>query len=125
MRTLGPEERDRSVGGGVVATLVPSIALADVLVHHQNIRRPLNRPRIVPTERLLRVLDHPDPFAAPRSRTRGLRFDATDVSWSRGDGPKVRGTGEAIAMAIAGRLAALDDLTGDGVRVLRTRLGSS
>ena len=116
---------ERSVRGGVVATLVPSLALADVLVHHQDIRRPLNRPRAIPPARVVSVLDHPDPFASPRRRTHGLRFAATDVSWSRGDGPEVRGTGEAIVMAIAGRTAALDDLSGDGVRVLRTRFGSS
>jgi uncharacterized protein (TIGR03083 family) len=116
---------DRSVGGGVLATLVPSLALADVLVHHQDIRRPLNRPRAIPPARVLSVLHHPDPFTSPRRRTHGLRFAATDVSWSRGAGPEVLGTGEAIVMAIAGRPAALDDLRGDGVRVLRTRFGSS
>jgi hypothetical protein len=54
-----------------------------------------------------------------------LRFAATDVSWSRGEGPEVKGTGEAIVMAIAGRSAALDDLSGDGVGLLRTRLAST
>ena len=113
-----------SIGGGIFATLAPSLALADALIHHQDIRRPLKRPRAVPTERLLRVLDHPDPFASPRSRTRGLRFSATDVSWSRGEGPEIRGTGEAIVMAIAGRRAVIDELDGDGVPVLEGRLGT-
>jgi uncharacterized protein (TIGR03083 family) len=116
---------ERSIGGGSFATLVPSLALADALIHHQDIRRPLNRPRAIPPERVLSVLDHPDPFASPRRRTRGLRFAATDVFWSRGDGPEVRGTGEAIVMAIAGRSAAIDDLSGDGVDVLRTRFDTS
>ena len=116
---------ERSTGGGVVATFAPSIALADALIHHQDIRRPLNRPRAIPPERLVSVLNHPDPFASPRRRTRRLRFAATDVSWSRGNGLEIRGAGEAIAMAIAGRGAALADLSGDGVEVLRTRLGSS
>jgi uncharacterized protein (TIGR03083 family) len=113
---------ERSIGGGTFATVAPTLALADVLVHHQDIRRPLNRPRPIPPARLLRVLDHPDPFASPRCRIRGLRFAATDVAWSRGDGPEVRGPGEAIVMAIAGRSVALDDLSGDGVDVLRSRL---
>ena len=116
---------ERSIGAGIFATLAPSLALADALIHHQDIRRPLDRPRSIPPERVLNVLNHPDRFATRRSRTRGLRFAATDVSWSRGDGPDVRGTGEAIVMAIAGRPAALDELSGDGVRVLRDRLGSS
>jgi hypothetical protein len=50
---------------------------------------------------------------------------ATDLTWSRGDGPEIQGAGEAIVMAIGGRPAALDDLTGDGVEVLRTRLAST
>ena len=113
---------ERSIGGGVFATFAPSLALTDALIHQQDIRRPLNRPRDIPTARLLTVLDHPDPFTSPRRRTRGLRFTATDVGWSHGDGPEVRGTGEAIAMAIHGRAAALADLDGDGTDVLRARL---
>ena len=105
-----------------MARLLPSIALADVLVHHQDIRRPLGRPRTIPPDRLLRVLDHPDPFAVPRRRTKGLRFVATDVPWSSGDGPEVRGTGEAIAMAVAGRPSVVAELSGDGVPVLSDRL---
>jgi len=115
---------EHSVGRGVFATLAPSLALADVLVHHQDIRRPLGRPRAIPAARVRRVLDHPDPFTSPRRRTRGLQFIATDLPWSSGDGPEVRGTGEALVMVIAGRAAALGDLAGDGVRVLRTRFDS-
>ena len=113
---------ERSIDRGVVAGVAPAIALADVVVHHQDIRRPLHRPRDIPPARLLGVLDHPDPFAVPRRRVRGLRFVATDVDWSRGGGPEVRGPGEAIAMAVAGRRAALNDLDGDGVDLLRSRL---
>jgi uncharacterized protein (TIGR03083 family) len=115
----------RSVHGGLIATITPGIALADVVVHHQDIRRPLNRPRSIPTARLLAVLDHPDPFASPRSRTRGLRFVATDIDWTRGDGPEVEGTAEAIMMAIAGRAIALDDLTGPGLDQLQHRIVAS
>ncbi len=113
---------ERSARGGIVARLFPSIALADVLVHQQDIRRPLSRPRPIPSDRLLPVLEHPDPFAVPRRRTKGLRFVATDVSWSSGDGPEVRGTGEAIAMAVAGRPSVVEELSGEGVPVLSDRL---
>jgi hypothetical protein len=50
----------------------------------------------VPKDRLLSVLDHPDPFAFPWRNTRGLRFGATDVDWAKGRGPEVRGPGESI-----------------------------
>jgi uncharacterized protein (TIGR03083 family) len=114
-----------SIGRGPFATLLPSIALADVLVHQQDIRRPLGRERTVPADRLMAVLDRPDPFANPGRRSRGLRFEATDIAWSKGEGPEVRGTGEAIALAVAGRDVALDELEGDGVAVLRKRISQT
>ena len=43
------------------------------------------------------------------------------MSWARGNGPEVIGTGEAVLMTIAGRSAALADLTGSGVAVLAER----
>lgn len=111
-----------SVGRGPFARLAPSSALADVLVHHQDIRRPLGKLRTIPAERLRTVLDRPDPFARPKQYTRGLRFVATDVDWANGDGPEVRGTGEALALAMVGRPVVLDELTGDGVQTLRERM---
>jgi len=113
---------ERSIGHGTLARVSPATSLADVLVHHQDIRRPLGRARSIPQERLLSVLDHPDPFAFPWRHTRGLRFVATDVDWHKGSGPEVRGTGEAIALATVGRPVVLDELTGDGVPELRRRL---
>jgi hypothetical protein len=38
-------------------------------------------------------------------------------------GPEVRGTGEAPALAAAGRPIVLDELEGDGVGELRGRMG--
>lgn len=40
---------ERSIGHGTLARLAPATALADVLVHHQDIRRPLGRTRSSPT----------------------------------------------------------------------------
>lgn len=39
----------------------------------------------------------------PRKRAEGLRLVATNLDWSAGEGPQVRGSGEAIMMAITGR----------------------
>ncbi|MDO3649139.1 maleylpyruvate isomerase family mycothiol-dependent enzyme [Nocardia mangyaensis] len=107
---------------GRLARFAPRVVLADLMVHHQDIRRPLNRPRTIPADRLVAVLDHPDPFAFPGTRTRGLRFIATDVAWSAGKGPEIHGPGEAIALAAVGRPVALADLTGPGLPELRRRL---
>ena len=49
---------------------------------------------------------------------------ATDVEWAHGDGPEVRGPGEAIALASLGRQAALPDLEGDGVAHLSELIGA-
>ncbi|MEU7216228.1 maleylpyruvate isomerase family mycothiol-dependent enzyme [Nocardia iowensis] len=106
---------------GRIAKYAPRLILADVMVHQQDIRRPLGRTRTIPADRLTTVLDHPDPFALPWRRTKGLRFVATDVSWSKGSGPEVRGPGEAIALAVVGRAVAVDELAGDGVAELRRR----
>ena len=96
-------------------------ALADTLVHHQDIRRPLALPRAIPADRLRVVLEHPDPFTGARRRAKGLRFVASDMDWSSGTGPEVSGPAEAIVMAVAGRGAALDDLAGAGKELLTER----
>ena len=58
----------------------------------------------------------------PRDRLVGLRFIATDQDWQRGEGAEIHGSSEAIAMAVSGRPAALDDLAGAGTDVLRPRI---
>ena len=55
----------------------------------------------------------------------GLCFIASDQEWRHGDGPEITGTSEAIAMAVSGRPAALDDLAGPGLAVLRPRVAPS
>jgi hypothetical protein len=46
---------------------------------------------------------------------------ATDSEWTHGSGPAVSGPALALVMAMTGRPAALDDLSGDGVEILRQR----
>lgn len=111
-----------SVSGSWFLRFFPQLTLADHVVHQQDIRRPLGLPRVVDAERLRMVLDHPDPFARPSRHIRGLRLVATDMAWERGDGPVVRGTGEALALAMVGRDAVLDELDGAGVHELRSRI---
>lgn len=108
---------------GTLSKWMPRVILADMLVHQQDIRRPLGLPRDIPADRLTAALDHPDPLASPWRYTRGLRFVATDIPWARGSGPEVRGTGEALALAVVGRSVVLDELEGDGVPELRRRCG--
>jgi uncharacterized protein (TIGR03083 family) len=92
------------------------IALTDGIIHQQDIRRPLGLPRTIDPERLCTALDFARyaPTLRGAWRTRGTRLVATDVDWSAGKGDEVRGTGEALLMAMAGRRAALADLDGPG-----------
>ncbi|KUI27253.1 DinB family protein [Mycobacterium sp. IS-1742] len=109
---------------GLTARLGGMIGFVDGTIHHQDIRRALNRPRTIPAERLSRILPllPGNPTLGAGRRIRGLRLRATDVDWTHGDGPEVAGPGEALMMAMAGRPAALADLAGPGKAVLAQRM---
>jgi hypothetical protein len=68
----------------------------------------------------------PGPTAAVPSRStiEGLRVEANDGPFATGTGPLVRGTTLALTMAMAGRHAYCDDLTGPGVPTIRARCSS-
>jgi uncharacterized protein (TIGR03083 family) len=80
---------------GLTAGFGGMIALVDATVHHQDIRRALNRPRTVPADRLMRVLElvPGNPRLGAGRRIRGLRLRATDIDWAHGSGPDVSGPG--------------------------------
>lgn len=107
-------------------TAGPEAPLTDLLVHGEDVRRPLGITRTIPADRLRTALDF-----LQTSKTRGfvgrgwltdLRFEATDLDWHHGDGALLRGPGASLVIAMCGRPAGLDDLEGDGVAVLRSRL---
>ncbi|CAA9280105.1 MAG: hypothetical protein AVDCRST_MAG54-3534 [uncultured Actinomycetospora sp.] len=113
---------------GLTAQFGYRIALTDGAIHQQDIRRPLGLPRAIPPERLRAVLDFAMVAPPVRAfvRTRGLRLVATDLDWSSGRGTaEVRGPGEAVLMAAAGRADALDELEGPGVATLAGRCGTA
>jgi uncharacterized protein (TIGR03083 family) len=114
-----------NVKKGIAKVIKPTEGLVDHLIHHQDIRRPLGMPREMPADRLVAALDVVPGlagFVASKQRVAGLRLVATDVDWCHGDGPEVRGTGEAILLAASGRRATLDELQGDGLGTLRERV---
>lgn len=99
--------------------------LTDLLVHGQDIRRPLGLAREFPADRLLaslRFLQTEPRGFSKKGRLAGLALEATDLDWSYGSGAAVRGSGEALLLAMSGRPAALADLDGDGVKLLADRL---
>jgi uncharacterized protein (TIGR03083 family) len=101
--------------------------LSELVIHQQDIRRAIDRPRSIPADRLAAVLDFSTSKAGHMSvnfarwRVRGLRLVATDSAWTSGRGSAVAGPGEAILMAVNGRDEALRDLSGPGLATLTRR----
>ncbi|WP_431956221.1 maleylpyruvate isomerase family mycothiol-dependent enzyme [Nocardia lijiangensis] len=116
--------RARQQPVGLTAWFGGRVALAEAMIHHQDIRRPLGLARTIPPPRLRAALDFVRfaPLIRGAWRVRGLRLVATDIDWAFGAGPEIRGTGEALLMAMAARPAALDDLTGPGHPRLARRI---
>ena len=113
---------------GITRFIKPTEGLLDHVVHHQDIRRPLGQPRQMPEARLVAALEVAPAlsgFVGSKARSAGLRLVATDVGWRHGDGPEVQGTGEALLLAMTGRAVVLNELTGDGVEVLRQRAAAT
>jgi uncharacterized protein (TIGR03083 family) len=117
MRTSIPPRGLTSAFGGM-------IALVDGMIHQQDIRRALGRPRIIPPDRMRRVLDYALTSPATRGayRTRGVRLVATDLDWNHGDGLEVTGPAEALLMAMAARPDAFNQLSGPGKELLAQRI---
>jgi len=100
--------------------------LADLVLHGQDIRRPLGLPFAFPEAAVRPTLVHlVAPRArfgfVPRGRLDGLRLEATDLDWSHGAGELIRGPGASLAYAMSGRPAAFAELDGPGVAVLAAR----
>jgi uncharacterized protein (TIGR03083 family) len=116
--------RDHLQPRGLTAAFGGMVALVDGMIHHQDIRRSLGRPRNVPPDRLVRVLGlvPGNPRLGAGRRIRGLRLRADDIDWAHGRGPEITGPGEALLMAMTGRRAAVADLAGPGLDTLAARL---
>ena len=98
--------------------------LGEVVVHAQDIRRPLGMTRTPPVDTVTpvaRFYARRDFTVSGRSAIAGLRVEATDGPFTTGDGPLVRGATLALTMAMAGRRAYCDELTGPGAPTLRSR----
>ncbi|NKY36452.1 maleylpyruvate isomerase family mycothiol-dependent enzyme [Nocardia speluncae] len=101
---------------GLTAGFGGRVALVEAMIHQQDIRRPLGLPRSIPPRRLHVALSFTRyaPLIRGAWGTRGVRLEASDLAWAHGTGPIVTGPGESLLMAMAGRPAALDDLSGPG-----------
>jgi uncharacterized protein (TIGR03083 family) len=98
--------------------------LSETVVHSADIRRPLGMTRDYPDQVLVQTADFvkvTNLLLGAKKRIDGLSLRATDADWATGSGPRVSGPLLSLIMAMTGRQAALDDLTGEGVSVLRER----
>jgi uncharacterized protein (TIGR03083 family) len=98
--------------------------LGETIVHSEDIRRPLGIKHDYPAEAVVTVADFfkgSNLLIGSKRRIDGLTLRATDAEWSHGTGPEVAGPILSLVMAMTGRKAALDDLSGEGVSTLRSR----
>jgi uncharacterized protein (TIGR03083 family) len=98
--------------------------LGEVVVHGDDLRRPLGLSHQTPEAALAVVADSwkkTNVLIGSKRRIEGLRLAATDSTWTHGDGPEVSGPLQSLVLAMTGRKQVLDDLLGDGVAILATR----
>lgn len=99
----------------------PMAPLSDVIVHGLDMCRPLGVEHRVPDHRMITMLEFlvpatgAAPFKGPELR---LQWRATDLDWTRGDGPIIEGSAGALALVLTGRSSALADVTGSGAERL-------
>jgi uncharacterized protein (TIGR03083 family) len=127
-RGATPEEtldRFRKVGP-IASPIKPSPAgLGEVIVHSEDIRRPLGLHHAPDATGLRAVADFfvtKDFAVKSKTLAQGLTLRATDSDFRAGAGPEVSGPLLSLVMAMAGRAAVLPDLDGDGVAELGRRL---
>jgi uncharacterized protein (TIGR03083 family) len=127
---LSPRRDNARTGATPIG--MPSVAaLADAVVHGLDVRRPLGLPGQVPADTLAPLaafaLGTPWPMNAvvggsARRRVAGLRLVATDADWVHSAGPDVRAPAEALLLLLYGRRVSREELEGDGVEVLASRM---
>ena len=100
-------------------------SLVEAVIHGEDIARPLSRRVDVSPRSLVTVAEiarNTNPILGGKRRSTGLTLRASDVAWSAGIGPEVTGPLASIILAITGRPTGLDDLSGEGLDALRTRV---
>ena len=130
---LGATPQDTLAGFREVVTSTTAASghtpawLGEVVVHGQDILRPLGLPGATPPERaelVARFFVSRDFTVPSRTTAAGLRIRGDDSDLDVGSGPEVVGPTVALTMVLAGREAFLADVTGPGVAILAERIGT-
>lgn len=112
--------------------VTPFETLLDIVVHGQDIAVPTGRTLAVPPDVAAVVATRAWDYQTTRRGRRkaqvfrtlpftGHRLVATDIDWSAGDGPEVRGPVLALVLLMTGRPVVLPSLSGEGVESLAAR----
>jgi uncharacterized protein (TIGR03083 family) len=105
----------------------PEAPLSHLVLHGEDVLRPLGVEHRVDARAAELVLDQCLTPRAEGLRAAGLidgvTLVASDLDWRRGDGPEVIGTASALLTTLAGRSAALGELSGPGADAVRERVG--
>ena len=103
----------------------PPVPLSEVVVHTEDVARPLGRTVDRAPEALVASLDfyrQAQPLIGGKKRSEGLHLVADDVGWEHGSGPTVSGRAIDLLLALSGRRAGLGGLSGDGAATLTSRM---
>jgi len=98
--------------------------LGETIVHAEDVRGALGIAHEYPIPAVVAVADFytgSNVLIGAKRRVEGVTLTATDTAWTHGTGPQVSGPVLQLVLAMTGRTAALDALTGDGVATLRGR----
>ena len=98
--------------------------LVDLLVHGQDISRAIGSPLNVATLPCLAALNHAcaSRFYGAKKRFSNINLFATDTPWQSGMGSILQGPVLSLLLLATGRKAALDDVEGPGLDIVRNRL---
>ncbi|WP_205876347.1 maleylpyruvate isomerase family mycothiol-dependent enzyme [Mycobacterium camsae] len=98
--------------------------LGEIVIHGADIRRPLGISHAYPPDAVRQVVDFykgSNMLSGAKKRIAGLALSATDDDWRHGQGEPVEGPLLSLLLAMTGRAAACEDLSGPGVATLRNR----
>ena len=103
----------------------PMDPLMDLVVHAQDVARPLGRRHVSPPDVVAACLAYvaTNRFMGGPQRLAGVQLVSTDTGWTHGDGAELRGPDIDLLLVAAGRRAGLEALQGPGVAVVGARLG--
>jgi uncharacterized protein (TIGR03083 family) len=128
LASVGPDELVRRLRARTSTTNHPPAPvmamLGEIVVHGEDIRRPLGLEHTSPEGALVAVADswkNSNLLIGAKRRIAGLRLRATDSEWVHGDGPEVSGPLISLVLAMTGRKGAHPDLTGEGLTILANR----